>query len=148
MKKAHVIIASILLISFTVALALTYAGIGANKKINASGSITHSANLGVYSDSACTLPLTTADWGDIYPGTKAMHTIYVKNTGSISLALSITLSNWSPTSANGPLTITWNKEGANLPPGQSTPVTLTLRVLSSVDIKNFSVQINIAGTLP
>lgn len=148
MKKVSLVFASILLIAVMIALTLTtFAALGVNKNLNSSGSITHSANLGVYSDSACTVPLTTIDWGSISPGNTATQTLYVKNTGSISLTLSMTASNWSPASANGPLTVTWNRESATLGAGQSTSATLTLAVSSSItEITSFSVQINIAGT--
>ncbi len=45
------------------------------------------------------------------------------------------------------MTLTWNKEGTRLNPGQSVAATLTLTASSSiVDITNFNVQISITGT--
>ncbi|MGD6852785.1 MAG: hypothetical protein ACQCN6_12070 [Candidatus Bathyarchaeia archaeon] len=53
---------------------------------------------------------------------------------------------WNPTGANGPITITWNQEGATLAQGQSKAATITLSVSSSItDISSFSVQINVSG---
>src|SRR4030067_1818018 len=101
-------------------LTLTTAGlIGVNQSIPSSGTLT-TVNDGVYSDSACTQTLTSIDWGTISPGTTVTRTIYVKNTGNSQITLSMTTNGWSPTSANGPLTLTWNKEGTSLSAGLST----------------------------
>ena len=126
----------------------TYAAITTSKTLNSSGSITVSANLGVYSDSACTTSLSSFSWGSLTPGASKTQTVYIKNTGSgVSLTLNMTTSNWSPSGANGPITVSWNKEGTTLSPGQSTQATITLTVSSSiVDITEFSVQIAIKGT--
>jgi hypothetical protein len=135
---------TLILLALTVS---TYAAISVNKSINTSGSIAASPGLGVYSDSACTVPITTIDWGSISPGGTVTNTVYVKNTGGSSLTLSMAASNWNPTSANGPLTITWNKSGTTLTSGQSTAATITLSVSSSITgITSFSVQITISGT--
>jgi hypothetical protein len=112
------------------------------------GAVSTSANLGVYSNSACTTPLSSISWGNLTAGGNITQTIYVKNTGSgLSLALSMATSNWTPTTANGPITLTWNQEGTRLNPGQSVAATLTLTVSSTIaDVTNFSVQITITGT--
>ncbi len=139
-----------------VGLALTmtaYGAISVSTSINSSGSIATSSGIsvsspamGVYSDNACTVPMTTIDWGSVSPGGTVTRTVYVKNTGGVSLTLSMATSNWNPTSANGPLTITWNKSGTTLTSGQSTAATITLSVSSSITgITSFSVQILISG---
>ena len=114
-------------------------------QVSTSGS---SAGLKVYSDSACTSPVRSLDWGSISPGLTATTTVYVKNTGdSNSLSLSIQADNWNPTSAGSYLTLSWNKDGTVLAPGQSTEATIALTVSSSVTgITSFGVQISISGT--
>jgi hypothetical protein len=114
------------------------------------GAVSTSANCGVYSDSGCTTPLSSIDWGNLTAGGTVTQTIYIKNTSSgLPLTLNMTTTNWSPASANGPITVTWNREGTILSPGQSTVATLTLTVSSSeVGITDFSVQISITGTNP
>jgi hypothetical protein len=42
-------------------------------------------NVGVYSDAACTLNLTSIDWGNVYPRGSVSRTIYVKNTGNVPM---------------------------------------------------------------
>jgi hypothetical protein len=135
----------------TLALALgytTYGAITVTKNISSAGSVTVSANLGVYSDSNCQTPLTTIDWGTLSPGGSVTKTVYIKNTGSgVSLNLNMTPSNWSPANVNNYLTLTWNPTSATLGPGASTAATITLTVSSTItDVTNFSVQINISGS--
>jgi hypothetical protein len=126
----------------------TFAALSVSQNVSSSGSITVSANLGIYSDSACQNSLTTINWGTLNPGGNITRTICIKNTGmGASLTLSMATSGWNPTNANGLITITWNQEGKRLAPSQSTLAVLTLTVSPTIaDITNFSVQISIAGT--
>jgi hypothetical protein len=116
-----------------------------SQSLSSSGNIS-TVNVGVYSNSDCTQPLTSIDWGTISPGTTVTRTIYVKNTGNVQITLSMTTSGWSPASANGPITLTWDRQGATLSVGASVAATLTLSVSSSISgITTFSVTIVIAG---
>ena len=116
------------------------------QSVSSSGTVT-AVNVGVYSDSACTLNLTSIDWGTIAPGSSVTKTIYVKNTGSAQITLSMTKTSWVPSSADGPITLTWNRESTILAVGESTAATLTLSVSSSISgITTFSVNIVITGT--
>jgi len=106
-----------------------------------------SANLGVYSDSACMQSLASVDWGSVSLGGTVSRTVYVKNLGTSQVVLSLTKSNWSPPSANGPVTVSWNREGATLNAGQVASATLTLSVSSSASgFTSFSVDAVITGT--
>ena len=150
-RKISITTAMIALVIIGIALTFTtFAALNASSTLSSSGSITTSANLGVYSDSGCTQPLSTINWGSPSPGGTVNQTIYVKNTSSgLSLNLTIATSSWSPASANGPVTITWNQQYADLQPGASVAAVITLTVSSSIsDITNFSVQITITGTNP
>ncbi len=137
-------------------LGLTYSTAGlisfqnANSKVNrqlpSSGNIA-AINVGIFSDYACTQNLESLDWGDIAPGESVNRIIYLKNTGTTQILLSMTASNWNPASANGPLTLTWNREGTLLDPGEVTSATLTLATVEDVlGITAFSVSILIIGT--
>jgi len=113
----------------------------------ASSGVIATTNLGVYSDSACTQSLTSINWGTVSPGGSVARTIYVKNLGTNQLTLSMTGANWSPASADGPITLTWNREGTALGANQVATATLTLRVSSSISgITTFNVNIVITGT--
>lgn len=128
-------------------LTVTTAGLlSVSQTVSSSGTVT-AVNVGVYSDSACTTALTSIDWGTIPPGNSVTRTIYVKNTGNTAITLSMTKTGWNPTTANGPITITWDKEAAALGVGASTAATITLSVSSSISgITSFSVNIVITGT--
>jgi hypothetical protein len=151
MKKIKIPITTTIIILVIAGLALTlttFAAVTVSKSLSSTGTVSVSPNLGLYSDSGCTVAQTTIDWGSATPGSTVTRTVYIKNTGAgASVTLSMATSSWSPTSANGPITLSWNKEGAILAPGASTAATLTLTVSSSIsDVTSFSVQINIVGT--
>jgi hypothetical protein len=88
------------------------------------GSIT-AVNVGVYSDSGCAQVCTSVDWGALAPSSAATRTIYVKNTGTVPVTLSMAPSGWAPSNANAYLTLSWNQAGSVLNPGASVAATLT-----------------------
>jgi hypothetical protein len=105
------------------------------------------ANLGLYTDSACTQGLVSVDWGTITPGSSVSRTIYVKNLGSTQVTLSFSISNWIPAAANGPVAFSWNREGATLGAGQVTSATITLSVSSGASgFTIFNANAMITGT--
>ena len=137
-------------------MVLTYASAGVvsiseaaplvNRALPSSGTI-QTLNVGVYSDYACSQNLPSISWGDIAPGGSVNKTIYVKNTGSPQITLSMAKTSWNPASANGPITLVWNREGTKLSAGGVATATLTLRVLENITgITTFSVTILISGS--
>ena len=145
-KLGLVVILSLTIIAIALTCT-TYAALTTNLRVDASGSVSATANLGIYSDSTCQTPLTTIEWGAPTPGTSITRIIYIKNTGvGVSLSLSLTTSNWDPAIANGPITVSLDKTGTRLSPGQSTAASMTLTVSpTTVDITNFSLAITIIG---
>jgi hypothetical protein len=126
---------------------LTFAAINVNQNLSSSGTITTSPNLAAYSDSACTTLMTSINWGTITAGESTSQTVYVKNTGTGSMTLSLTTSDWSPSGADTYLTISWNQQGTQLTAGQSVAATITLTVSSSITgITNFSNTVTLTGT--
>ena len=150
-------ISAVSLIVFTaMGLVLTYTTAGlisfqnvnstVNRQLPSSGNIA-AINVGLYMNSACTQKLESIEWGDIAPGESVDKTIYLKNTGTTMIELSMTTNNWNPSIASGPITITWNKEGILLEPSETTSATLTLETLEdTAGITTFSVSILIIGT--
>lgn len=135
------IVAIVMLLSISTLGLLTI-----SQTISSSGTIT-AANVGVFSDSQCTQPLSSISWGTIAPGSSVSSTIYIKNTGNIPLTLNMATSGWNPTIAGNSITITWNREGTVLGADQSTPAELTLAVNSGISgVTTFSVNIIISGT--
>lgn len=144
-----VIFTLIVLTAISLGLTLTtYAALSLNKTLVSGGNVKVTPGLGIYADSACSIPLTNINWGNMTPGTSETQTMYIENTGTgASLSLSLSTSNWSPSNAYGPIAISWNQEGTKLLPGQSVAVAITATMSPSIaDISNFNVQIVITGT--
>ena len=115
------------------------------RELASSGNIA-SINVGIYSDYACSQSVESINWGDIAPGEEINKIIHLKNTGVTPITLCMTANNWNPPSANGPITLTWDKEAANLNPDEITTATLTLAVSEDItDVTTFSVMILITG---
>ena len=118
-----------------------------NRQLPSSGNIA-AINVCLYSDFACSQKLDSIDWGDIAPGELVNKIIYLKNTGSTKITLSMTANNWNPANANGPMTLTWNQEGTELYPGEVITASLTLSVREDIaGVTTFSVEILIVGSL-
>lgn len=127
-------------LSTTIIIALVVTGIAltiltaglltTTQQVPASGTIS-AINLGVYSDSGCTTPLTAVSFGMVTPGTQVTQTIYLKNTGNIAENLTMTTNTWSPANAGTYLTVTWSPTSSTLAAGASTSATVTLTASSS-----------------
>ena len=141
-------ILTIILIIFAFSLAAsTLAVITINQNINSSGTITTSPNIDVYSNSDCTDNMTAISWGPITVGGSTTQTIYVKNTGTGTLTLGLSVTNWTPEQASTYLTVSWDKQGTQLSAGQLIQATITITASSSITgITNFGNTISILGT--
>jgi uncharacterized membrane protein len=107
---------------------------------------TAKADLGVYSNNACTQSLNSIDWGIVSPGDFISRTVYVKNLGSIPLQLSLSKTNLSPATADRLIALNWNLEGVELAAGQMKTATLTLTMSSSASgFTTFSIDALIGG---
>jgi predicted neutral ceramidase superfamily lipid hydrolase len=81
-KNSKALVAIVALVVVAVFLtATTLAALSTNKNLSSYGSITVTAQLGVYSDSACTIPLSTVNWGSLSPGGSTTKTL-IKNTSA------------------------------------------------------------------
>ena len=137
--------AIIALAATSIFLTLVTAGIIATQTISSDGTVT-TVDVGVYSDDACSQNCTFISWGTIHPGDTVNKTVYVKNTGTHTITLSMTPGNWSPEDADTYLTLTWDQEGTVLDADDFVPAKLTLSVNSDTgDLTNFSFNIVIAG---
>jgi hypothetical protein len=126
-------------------LSLVTAGVIVTQTVPSNGTIS-AVNVGVYSDSQCTQNLTSISWGALYPGNSTTKTIYVKNTGTIPVTLTMTTGSWVPTTASSVLTLTWNRQNTVLDPNQSISAILTLTAASNTgSVTTFSFNIIITG---
>ena len=87
-KRVAIFVVSACLIGMVVGSAVTLAVLNVQRAIPSSGMVV-AVNVGIYSDAACTLNLTSIDWGNVYPGGSVSRTIYVKNTGNVPMTLSM-----------------------------------------------------------
>lgn len=144
--KSPKLLAIVLTVAALALGASTLAAITVTQNISSSGVVT-SPNIGLYSDSGCTTNMTSINWGSVAAGGTATQTVYVKDTGTGAMTLSLAVSNWSPSGASTYITISWNQQGTQLSAGQSVAATLTLTVSSSITgITSFSNTITISGT--
>jgi archaellum component FlaG (FlaF/FlaG flagellin family) len=124
----------------------TLAALNVSENLSSTGTIT-AVNLDIYSDSACTIPITSISWGNVAPGSANPTTIYIKNTGNVAETLTMTSGSWTPSNANTYLTLTWNRQNTVLAAGASTSATLTLTAASNCgSLTTFSFTITITGT--
>jgi hypothetical protein len=127
-------------------LTLVTAGLIATQTIPSNGTVS-TVNVGVYTDSQATQNCTSLNWGTLSPGNTASKIVYVKNTGTVPITLTMTTGNWTPTTANSKITLTWNRENTVLNAGQSISANLTLAVASdTTGITTFSFNTTITGT--
>lgn len=135
-----------LTLTVVVLVVVTSGLLTANQNVPAGGTIS-AVNLGVYSDSACTQPLTTITFGMVTPGTQVTQTLYIKNTGNVAENLTMAVNTWSPANAGTYLTITWTPTSSTLAAGASTSATLTLTASASAGaLSTFSVNIVFTGS--
>ncbi len=149
MAVSKSLIAALLVIASTgVILTLaTSALLTASQNVPVQGTVS-AINVGVYTDSACTINCTSLSAGTLAPGATKTFTVYVKNTGTTPMTLNMVTSGWNPSAANGPITLTWNRESYSLAAGASVSATLTLAVSSSISssITSYSFNMVIKGT--
>ena len=151
-KETLLTSAMILLITYTLSLSFVTQAFPQNqatKTLSSSGSIQIQASpdLGIYSNSQGTTPLSSLSWGTLEPGQSQTYTIYVKNEGNVPLTLSLETDNWIPASAENYLTLNWNYNYQALSPDAIRQITLTLVVNPNITgITNFSFEVIIVGS--
>jgi len=144
-KNAMLAAATIAIAGIMVTL-VAFAALSASRTVPLSGTIT-TVNVEAYSDSACTVPCTALNVGTVNPGSTVTQTVYIKNTGTVPVTLTMATSNWSPANANSYLTLSWNRPNYVLNAGLSVQATLTLVVASDTgSLTTFSVSVTITGT--
>ena len=148
LARKNVVLVSIVAVAamFLFATVVASGGVGTSRRVTASGVIA-SANLELYSDAACTQMISSIDWGNISPGSSVLRMIFVRNTGTVPLTLSMNGANWSPASASNKMILTWDREGSVLAAGQVGAATLKLVVYPSINgVNGFNVDIVISGS--
>ena len=144
----HKFAPAIIVIAIT-ALLVTVTTLGAlsdSQNLPLSGSIT-TVNVDAYTDSACTIPCTALNVGTVSPGSTVTQTIYIKNSGTVPVILTMNATGWSPSNAGSYLTVSWNRQSYVLNAGISVGAALTLTVASNTGtLAGFSCTVTITGT--
>jgi hypothetical protein len=148
-KEFMVAGAVLTLVAYTLTLSLAgevLSAVQTSKKVSNSGTIM-AVGVGVYQDSVCTKPLSSIDWGMLEPGSSSDETCYIRNEGNSVSTLSMSTSNWNPSTASNYMTLSWNYDGQSINPNEAVQVTFTLSVSASIDgITSFSFDITIVGS--
>jgi len=107
-------------------------------------------NVGIYSDAACTSPLSSMNFGLLEPGASSTNIAYLKNTGDAQETVTMATGPWTPSTCPSYMTLHWNLTTAALQTfqaGQVKTVAFQLLVYSNVTgITNFSFTTTITGT--
>jgi hypothetical protein len=107
-------------------------------RIPATGNV-KAIGIGVYSDHACTVALSSIDWGLLSPGESKSVTFYLKSLSNVNASISLSNGNWAPTIASSYISLSWNREGYRMVPGEVVSAVLTLQVSSSIQgVNSFS----------
>jgi hypothetical protein len=139
----------VLLLAVSLALVAGFAvsGLLTTQRILSSSGSVKAINVEVYWNIECTQVVISVDWGIPEPGESINKTIYVKNSGTSPMNLSMSCSGWDPVEAGSYLTLSWDREGAIVDAGEVIPAVLMLSVSPSVTgITDFSFDVVIEGT--
>lgn len=119
-----------------------------NLTVHNQGSVkTTEVNISIYEDSACTLPLTSIDWGTLEVGETRTYTAYVLNSGVTPVEVSMSTSNWNPAEAPNTINVTWDSENAVVNPEAVQQVAFSLTVTQE-GVSTFEFDITILGKAP
>ena len=117
-----------------------------SKTLSSTGSV-KAINVEVYWDFACTQVVSSFDWGTPEPGDSINQTVYVKNSGTAPMNLSLSTSGWVPVEAGNYLTLSWDREGTEVAADGVVQALITMDVSGSITgITDFSFDIVIEGT--
>jgi hypothetical protein len=133
-------------VAATAVVAMVAAGLVASLTIPNSGNV-KTVGVKVYWDAQCTNTTSSISWGNMGPGDSKSFTVYVMNTGGTSEVLNMTTSNWSSSTAQSKISVTWNREGYALTQGTVVSTVLTLSIDSTISsVTGFTFDMTITGT--
>jgi hypothetical protein len=104
------------------------------------------SSIAIYQDSACTVKVSSVNWGTVEPGSSKSVTVYVKNIENEAMTLSLKAENWSPSNASNYMSLSWDYNGQPINRNTTIKVTLTLNVYANITgITNFNFDVVITG---
>jgi hypothetical protein len=131
LAKKNVIVLAALVIAATLMIAGVLALITSFQTIPSHGTIA-GVNLGVYLSAPCTDRVYAINWtasNTLNPGSFVTQQVYIVNTGTTDMTLSLSNGTWTPSDANTYLTLTWDLGTTTVVHpgvGNATLATLTL----------------------
>jgi archaellum component FlaG (FlaF/FlaG flagellin family) len=130
----------------TVLIASPYAlGLLTQNTLNTSG-VMADVDIGVYSDSACTEPLSSLNWGTCYAEENSTVTLYIKNLGTVDTVLFVATDTWMPENAASHYLLYASCDGVTIGSGQVLETTFSLYPQSTASqFDAFSFDIIIQG---
>jgi hypothetical protein len=85
--------------------------------------------------------------GNVSPDSTVTRTIYILNSGTIPVTLTMLADDWNPAAASSYLELSWNRQNYVLDAKDSLSATLTLSVPSDIaDVTDFSCNVIFTGT--
>ena len=117
----------------------------ATKTLDSTGTI-RAINIEVYSDLACTQPVSSLDWGVPEPGDTVNRVVYLKNIGNADMTMNMYVSNWTPVGVDTYLSLSWDQENTVMIPDEVLLSTISLSVDNGITgVSDFSYQITLQG---
>jgi len=108
------------------------------------GTVNLPIGVGFYWDNNCTDPVSSIDWGTIWPGSTVNVTVFVKNEGSQAISLNITAENWTPIETMSYMTFSSNYMGQTIDLRENLQITLSLTTSPNIEeITSFSFDISV-----
>ena len=115
-----------------IVLGITIADSASNKSIVYAQTI-KGIGTGIYWDQACLNKTYSLNWGTIASGSSSNLTVYVRNEGKSAVSLSLSTTDWAPSSASSYISLSWNYTNQALKTNQVIPIELTLTVSPTID---------------
>jgi hypothetical protein len=98
--------------------------------------------VGVYWDVNCSVPVSSLDWGSVFPGSVKNITVFIRNEGDEPSTLFLRATNWSPLNASNFMVLNWDCSNPVVYSRQTFKAVLTLSVASVAEgIKDFSFDV-------
>ncbi len=116
-----------------------------NRGTSVTGLVT-TGGVGIYSDLACTKPITSITWGDLTPGSTKEINVHVRNEANATFDLVLSTIDWTPIAAAKYLDFSWGRYSIIVKPYQVVDIDLTLKVSPTVkNVTTFSFGIVFEG---
>jgi len=143
MRQAPVFLTILLSISSLLLVSFIAAQLNGFFTIQNQGTVT-SINISIYSDSACTEPLTAIHWGSIKVGETKTSMAYLRNEGTLAVTVTLSVGDWVPSASSGALSLTWDSENAQVEVGNVQPVVFSLKALNN-NVTGFAFRTIVTG---